>query len=133
MEFLYHGSVIQDIKLVEPKKRFTPAGAIDYSAIYASPSPAFAICHSFPWSSDEGIDIETKDDRIRLLIPSQLRGRLNTPVSLYKIPAAGFEHTREEETGYTWHTTMTVPVLEEVCYASVLEALQKNGGEVSYI
>jgi hypothetical protein len=65
MEFLYHGSTVQGLKTLEPKKRFTPAGAIDYSAIYASRSPAFAICHSFPWSSDEGIDIETKDEGIQ--------------------------------------------------------------------
>ncbi len=133
MEYLYHGSTTQGIKLLEPRKRFTPAGAIDYSAIYASSSPAFAICHSFPWSSDEGIDIEIKDGRMQLLVPSQLRDRLNTPISLYKILSVGFERTQEEETGYTWHTTASVPVIEEARYESVFEALEKNGGKVSYV
>jgi hypothetical protein len=133
MEFLYHGSTAQGIKTLEPKKRFTPSGAIDYSAIYASRSAAFAVCHSFPWSSDEGIDIEIKDNRVQLIIPTQLRARLEVPISLYKISAAGFERTQEEKTGYTWDTVVPVEVVEEIQYSDVLEALKKNGASVRYV
>jgi hypothetical protein len=133
MDYLYHGSTAQDIKVLEPRKRFTPAGAIDYAAIYASSKPAFAVCHSFPWSSDEGIDIETEDGRIVLIVPKKFESRLQVPVSIYKVSAAGFEHTNEEESGNTWHTKHPQYVIEEAKYSNVDDALKKLGGKVKYI
>ncbi len=65
MEYLYHGSSIQNLKILEPRKRFTPEGKINYSAIYASPSIQFSICHSFPWSTNEGVNLSIEDGKIR--------------------------------------------------------------------
>ena len=64
MEYLYHGSTTQNIKRLEPRIRYTPAGKIDYSAIYASPLAAYAAAHSFPWSSNEGVDLDVLNNQI---------------------------------------------------------------------
>ena len=102
MEFLYHGSIAQDITVLEPRKRFTPAGKIEYAAIYASPLPIIAAVHAFPWSSDEGIDFALTDDqRLILSIPKQYVDRLEQSISIYKISSESFQHTIEDEVGYT--------------------------------
>jgi hypothetical protein len=132
MQYLYHGSTTQNLKNLEPRKRFTPNGEIDYSAIYATPSPAFAITHSFPWSTNEGFDLSIEDGEIFFSVPSNFRERLNVQISIYKLPSEGFQQTKEESTGYTWHATKDTLVLEEVKYESVLEALEKLNVKVSF-
>lgn len=129
MEFLYHGSITQDLKVLEPRKRYTPAGKIEYSAVYATPLSAYAAAHAFPWSSDEGFDIDF-DSELVLIVPKEYRARLNVPISIYKVSSRGFQITSEEETGQTWHTTKPVDVLEELKYKSVEEALFQLGGKI---
>lgn len=133
MNHLYHGSTAQNIKILEPRKRYTPAGKIDYAAIYATPLPAYAAAHSFPWSSDEGIGLNIVRDQVIMDVPMALAGRLNVPISIYKVSSDNFEHTKEEETGFTWHTTTSTPVIEEQKFANVVEAMEKLGGELNYI
>jgi hypothetical protein len=133
MNFLYHGSTTQNLTLLKPHHRYSPAGAISYDAIYASPSPAFAAAQAFPWSSDEGIDVEIIDEKITLVIPENLSDRLLVPISIYKIPVEKFVHTKEEDTGYTWHAIESVEVIEEVKYTSVLNALEDLAVQIKYI
>lgn len=133
MTHLYHGSTTQNLKTLEPRKRYVPAGKIDYEAIYATPLPAYAAVHSFPWSSEEGIGLEIKDEKVILDIPEKLKNRLNVPISIYKVSAEGFEHTKEEEMGLTWHTIKSVKVLKEEKYESVESAIYELGGEIEFI
>ena len=130
MKSLYHGSTTQGLATLEPRKRYTPAGKIDFAAIYASPNSAFAAMHSFPWSSDEGFDITIDGDQMTLVVPAKQAERLNVPISIYKISANGFQATKEETTGETWHTTKSVRVLEETKYTNVREALKTLGAEI---
>ncbi len=131
--FLYHGSAVQNLKVLEPRKRYTPAGKIEYSAIYATPLLPYAIAHSFPWSSDEGVGLDIVKDNISISIPKAIKDRLKVPISVYKISSENFELTKEEETGYTWHSTKPVQVLEEIKYESVEEALKEVGAVVEYV
>ena len=101
MDFLYHGSATSGIRLLEPRKRFTPAGKIEYAAVYASTHPIIAAVHSFPWTSDEGIDFEIVGEKVTLIIPDLLKDRLQQSVSIYKVSAEKSQHTSEDETGYT--------------------------------
>jgi hypothetical protein len=130
---LYHGSVTQDIKALEPRHRYSPAGKIHYGAVYATPLPAFAVAHSFPWSSDEGIGLDVVGETVSISIPTKLRERLLQPISIYTVSSADFEFTTEESSGATWHSKVEVPVLEEVKYATVEEALKKYGATLEYI
>lgn len=132
MKHLYHGSVTQNIKILEPRKRYTPQGKIDYSAIYATPVPGYAIAHSFPWSSDEGVGLDVKDGTVYISIPHQIKERLKSPVSLYEVSSESFEHTKEETTGYTWHATNPVVVHKEIKFQSVEDALKHFDVQVMY-
>lgn len=131
--FLYHGSTTQNLKILEPRKRYTPAGKIEYAAIYATPLIPFAIAHSFPWSSDDGIGLDVIKDNISISVPKNLKDRLQVPISIYKISNEGFELTKEEETGYTWHSINPTKVIEEIKFSSVEEALKQLGSKLEYI
>lgn len=133
MKYLYHGSTTQNIKILEPRRRYTPQGKIEYSAIYATPLPAYAVAHSFPWSTDEGVGLDVDEKGVDLSVPINLKERLQVPISIYKLSSEGFEHTEEELTGYTWHTIHPVEVIEEVKYSSVEIALKELGAKCQYI
>lgn len=133
MTHLYHGSTTQNLKTLEPRKRYTPAGKIDYAAIYATPLPAYAAAHSFPWSSDEGVGLDVVDGKVDMSVPKALQPRLQVSISIYKVSSDNFEHTKEEETGYTWHAVKPAQVIEETKYKSVEEAIAVLGGLLNYI
>lgn len=133
MNYLYHGSTTQNIQTLEPRKRYTPQGAIDFSAIYATPSPAYAATHAFPWSSDDGVGLDIDEGGVHISIPARMKERLSVPVSIYKISSENFEHTKEELTGYTWHTTHPVSVIEEMQCSSVEKAFEALGVKYRYV
>ncbi len=133
MKHLYHGSVVRGLKVLEPKKRFTPSETIDFSAIYATPSKTFAITHSFPWSSEDGFDVEIKDGQVTLLCPKLSVHKLIVPISIYVISDKDFVRTEVEETGYTWHSIESSVVMEEIRYETVVLAMEKEAGFIEYI
>ncbi|MEZ4103241.1 MAG: hypothetical protein R3B55_01630 [Candidatus Paceibacterota bacterium] len=47
-----------------------------------------------------------------MVIPKDLEGRLLVPISVYKIEDTNFELTKEESTGYTWHSIKPAGILE---------------------
>lgn len=131
-EFLYHGSVTPDIHILEPRKRHTPDARIEFEAIYATSLPAYAAAHAFPWTSDEGIELNIINGKVTMIVPDEFKTRLTVPISIYKIASDMFEHTKEEETGYTWHTKQPVEVIEEKKYQSVISAIEELGGTLHF-
>jgi len=129
-EFVYHGSVTGGIDTFEPRKRYVPGGADVPPRVYATINPAFAAAHSFPWSSDEGIDLKIEGQKVFLCIPVQYKERLNQQVFIYKIKGSSFVQTLEELTGETWHTEESVTPEEVQQFNSVTEALEYYGGTV---
>lgn len=119
--------------MLRPHKRYTPSDAITYEAIYATPLPAFAAAHSFPWSTKEGVHLEVSNGQVIFILPKEFKERLQVPISIYKIPINTFLQTQEEKTGYTWHTTSAVEIIEETKYSNVEEALILLGAELTYI
>lgn len=133
MPYLYHSSSVQDLKTLEPKKRYTPQGKISYEAIYASPLPAFSAAHAWDWSSADGVELGVYDGKkVVLTIPVHMKGKSKVPISIYKINAEGFRHTIEEGTGFTWDIQTSVDIIEEQKFSSVEEAVTALGGEVVY-
>jgi len=50
-KFVYHGSIIPDIKIFEPRKRYTPGELSENEiedAIYAGDDPTYCAAHAFP-------------------------------------------------------------------------------------
>ena len=131
MDYLYHGSVTPNIKILEPRKRYTPQG-INLSAIYATPLPAFAAAHAFPWSTDEGIDLDVVDGKVILIVPEKIKERLGVQAYIYKVSAEKFEHTKDDVTGYTYHTISPTEVISVEEFETIEQAIQKLGGEVQF-
>lgn len=133
MEYLYHGSVVQELTILEPRKRYTPSESIEFSAVYATPLAAFAVTHVFPWSSEDGFDVVVKDRVVTLICPKLLQDKLNVPISIYTLPVTTFVLTTVEETGYTWHSTQSVEVIEELKFNNVNEGLKYYGAVIQLI
>lgn len=128
-KFLYHGSVTPGIALLEPRKRFVPRAGVP-ERVYASPHPAFAVAHAFPWSSDEGIDLSLEGDTLVLSVPKGLVQRLEQPIYLYKIPSENFSFTTEESMQMTYHSELPAAPEEVVRFDSVIKAMEYFGGTV---
>jgi hypothetical protein len=129
---LYHASTTQNITTLEPRKRYTPSGKIDFEAIYATKLPAFAVAHSFSWDSSEGIllQVDEKTFQVTLKIPKDFEERLNVPISLYTISSETFQQTQEESTGLTFYSREKVKVISQEKFESVTKALEKYNGKV---
>lgn len=137
MTNIYHGTTSKGLEILEPRKRYTPGGsdlADSITArIYATYVPAYAVSHSFPWSSEDGFDIEIRDKVVTLLVPKNKQDVLKQEICIYSLPDNTFSPTEEEETGLTYHSTEAVKPTNCECFSSVTEAMQKYGGIVKFI
>jgi len=132
--FLYHGSNVPNIEVIEPRKRYTPGGAQNVpERIYAGDLPAFAAAHSFPWGSDEGFDLSIENGKVIFKVPNKFKDRLAQKVYLYKISSDKFAWTSGEGTGHTYHSQEATRPDEIQEFNSVQEAIEHFGGEVIYI
>jgi hypothetical protein len=134
MKHIYHGTIQKDLDTIKPFKRFTPGGE-DLAdtippRIYATYEPAFAVAHSFPWSSEDGIDITTVDGIVTIVVPKDKQQVLEQKICIYTLPDSEFEHTIEEETGLTFHSTQEVQPIENICFQTVIEAMKHFGGTI---
>lgn len=130
-KYLYHGSIVPDIKILEPHKRYTPIG-VDFEAIYASPLMAYAVAHSFPWGSDEGFDLDVRDEKVYFSVPARFKNRLQVPVYIYKISSDKFEYAEEELVGYTWYARTPIEVLDIISYPTIEEGFKTLGGIIEF-
>lgn len=133
IKFVYHGSTAGDIAEFEPRKRYTPGDLDVPPRVYATPNPAFAAEHSFPWSSEEGIDVIFDDDQTVLVVPEKHKNRLDQKVYVYKIDGSKFTLTKEEGTGETFHCDEHVSPKEARSFESVTSAIEYFGGRVDII
>jgi len=134
---IYHGTTQKDLDIIKPFKRFTPgdeevADSIS-PRIYASYVPTFAAAHSFPWSSEDGIDIVTEDGAVSILVPADKQSVLDQEICIYTLPDDTFILTTEEETGLTYHTEQKIIPIKCDCYQSVIVAMEKLGGQIKLI
>jgi hypothetical protein len=137
MKEIYHGTTKKNLDVIKPFKRYTPGGedladSIP-SRIYASYSPAYAVAHSFPWSSDEGIDILVEGDDITVVVPKNKQAVLEQEVCIYTLPDTTFNLTEEEETGLTYHSTEVVRPTKCGCFNNVKIAMKHFGGKIRII
>ncbi len=131
MKKIYHGTIQ---KVLKPQKRYTPGGESLADAIpaqiYATYEPAYAVSHSFPWSSDAGVDIEVVEGVVTLVLSESKKDILEQEVCVYTLPDETFSLTEEEEMGLTYHSTEEVVPLACQCFQSVTEAMEKTGGVI---
>ncbi len=137
MKPIYHGTNKKDLTVIKPLKRYTPGGEVLADSIqprvYATYSQAYAVAHSFPWSSDDGVDILVRDETVTLVVPNDKQKVLEQLVCIYTLPDDTFSHTREEETGLTYHSLQEVIPADCQCFDSVTSALHYFGGNIKLI
>jgi len=137
MKEIYHGTTKKNLDVIKPFKRYTPGGEDLADSIppriYASYKPAYAVAHSFPWSSDEGIDIVVADDDITVVVPKNKQDVLKQEVCIYKLTDTTFNLTEEEESGLTYHSTEEVLPKECLCFNNVELAMKHFGGKIRII
>lgn len=137
MKPIYHGTVKCGLSKIKPFKRYTPGGKDVADAIppriYATYNPAYAVAHSFPWSSDDGVDISIKDGVITLIIPKDRQSVLEQKVCIYTLPDTTFIFTSEEETGLTYHSTVEVIPTNCECFDTVTIAIEHFGGNIQIV
>ncbi len=137
MKHIYHGTNKKNLVTLIPQKRFTPGDGANADSIpprvYATYNPAFAVTHSFAWSSDDGIDIGIVDDVITLIVPHNKKEVLNQEVCVYTLPDTHFVRTSEEETGLTFHTESEVVPIAVQCFENVTHAMETFGGKINFV
>lgn len=133
LQFVYHGTITGDIDTFEPRKRYTPGGEDVPPRVYAAPNPVFAAAHSFPWSSEEGIDVRFEGEQVVLVVPEKHKERLKQEVFIYKLLGDNFHKTEEEKTGETYHTDEVTTPEDVLKFSSVSEAVEYFGGRVEIV
>jgi len=134
---IYHGTVQKGLELIKPFKRYTPGGEDIADSIpariYATYEPAYAIAHSFPWSSDDGLDIQIEDGIITIIVPRNKQSVLNQEVCVYTLSDDTFTVTTEEDMGLTYHSESEITPIHCECFSSVTEAMEKFGGKIRFV
>ena|SRR5680860_457543 len=137
MKPIYHGTTQKGLKTIKPFKRYTPGGEEIADSIppriYATHEPSYAVAHSFPWSSDDGVDILIEDGIVTIVVPSGKQSVLKQEICVYTLPDDTFVFTDEEEMGLTYHSTEVIEPIEHQCFKSVTEAMEKIGGKIRLI
>ncbi len=137
MNILYHGSIEPNIKILEPRKRYTPRelGENVPPAIYASDEPAYCVAHAIPWESGEGFDL-TFDEvgKVKFTAPKNYKDRLNQKIYIYEVPKEKFELLAGvSPKGHNYWSKYPVEVISVSMFRNVFEALDSYGGGIKYI
>jgi len=134
---LYHGSQTDAIQTLEPRRRYTPGTEKDPPAgVYASDDPAFAAAHSFPWSSNEGVDLyfdRAEDDAsecVVLEVPQEIVSRLDIPVHVYSVCSETFSLLDIPPQGHNYRSIAKVNCLAKSSFNTVKEAILHYRGKV---
>ena len=135
MSSIYHGTVVKNLTTLSPQKRYTPGDETVADTIspriYATYNPAFAVAHSFPWSSKDGIDIKIESENsISIVVPKDKIAILNQEICIYALPDDSFIQTTEEESGLTYHSLIEVTPLSIETFTTVQLAMEHFGGHI---
>jgi len=135
-KFVYHGSVTPDIKMFEPRKRYTPGEFSENEineAIYAGDDPAYCAAHAFPWGSEEGFNLFYENDKVVLEVPEKYKDSLNQKVYIYKLPSSAFKLLDIEPKGHNFWSKEKVKPIGIQKFNSVTEAIKTLGGKIRII
>jgi hypothetical protein len=139
---LFHGSMIEGIKILEPRGESRPECMPDAPlAVYAGDDPAYCAAHAFPGDTANGeIGLDYFGSWVNgkpvwgpftLTIPSKRASDLELPVSIYKVPISAFEPLPEVPPhGRNFWSLKSVAVLEELRFPSIIKAIENFSGKI---
>ena len=126
----YHGSSTSNLKKLIPQIRFTPTGGEYKGLVYLTPNKGYACCHAFPWSSDEGFDLDMNDETRELTfkIPEEHAHRLKIPIYIYEVEGSEYKEMKGSVfTNLDYVSDKEVQIVDATKYSSVKEGLEENG------
>ncbi len=140
-EYMFHGSRTTGLTELLPRRDTHPQSEPDApAAVYAGIDAAYCAAHAFPGTSLDGVEIGFQsrfekgnlvNDPVTLSVPATLAEQLQTPVTIYKLPAVSFEpQPHISPAGFNFRSLSPVPVLEELNFPSVTAAVEAFGGRV---
>jgi hypothetical protein len=137
MEVLYHGSTVLGLTELQPFRRTTPGELKKEDvpeSIYATDNPLAAVMFSFPWRSEEGIDLQIVGETLKLIVPSCHKDRLTQPIALYQLSRAPFTRVPNvsQAIGNFW-AQESVPVSGVEEFPNVYSGVARFGGEIAVI
>lgn len=129
---LFHGSSVFGLTELVPMHRTTPGELRKEdvpASIYATDNRLASVMFSFPWTSQEGIDIQHCDGTLKLLVPQQLASRIENPMVVYEVDGHSFTRIPEvsQLIGNFW-SQVPASILDREEFPSVREAILRNGG-----
>ena len=139
---LFHGSTTGGIKLLEPRGESRPECMPDAPlAVYAGDDPAYCAAHAFPGGTRDGeiglgyfgswVDGQPVWGPFTLSLSNTKLAQLDLPVSVYKVSRDLFiELPQVPPFGRNFWSLSPVPVLEELRFDSIREAIESFGGKV---
>lgn len=137
LNVLFHGSQTDNIGALEPRQRYTPGNEKGSPAgIYVTDNPAYAAAHSFPWSSDEGVDLyfergeENGREYVVLEVPKEIETRMQQPVYIYTVKPDSFSPVVSDPVGHNYRSVESVDCIAKQVFESVTQAVEFHGGRV---
>jgi hypothetical protein len=128
----YHGSQTDNIRTLEPRKRFVPSHeTAPPAAIYASDHPAYAAAHAFHWTTAEGVRLYFDRLQVMLEVPKSLEERLHRPIFIYTVLADTFEPVASDRVGHNFRSVKPVNCLAKRRFETVIDAVTTFGGTVT--
>jgi len=128
-KYLYHGSSIQNLKILGPESAIT---SHDYSKVgklikrlYATDEKKIAAAFTFRWSDSTGIKFGWYDspENSELGVPKHLLHLLENKCSIYTISPEYF--TRSSNSFEEYYTTQQIKVISEEKFNTTRDALIK--------
>jgi len=129
-QVLYHGSVIQRIKTLEPLRKSHPLTDLSAPpAVYAAKDPAYSMAHAYKGPKRLG----SSDFRCRMEILESGQTELDRTASLYIVASKDFTHLigvdHPKEAGDR-RSVVPVEVLGEIPYPSIKVGFEELGGVI---
>ena len=137
MKYLFHGSTCLGLKELQPFRKTTPGELCKTEvpeSVYATDQPLAAVMFSFPWRSQEGIDITVFKGTLKIIVPALLEPRLRQPIVVYRLDAKYFSPIPNvsQQIRNFW-SQQIVPIEGAEEFADVLSGIQHFGGKFEFI
>jgi len=124
-KYLYHGSDIQNLKILKPKNNSTHDKS-KINRVYVADTKQIASAFTFRWDDSTGIKcgwVGNDSKLITLEIPKNFLYLLDKPCSIYTVSPKFF--TRSTGGFEEYYTTQQINVVSEEQFNSSKEAIEK--------
>ena len=122
LKVMYHGSHIQNMKVLDPKTNISKHEKTKAKWIYAMNERSLCSAFTFPWTDDMGIQFGGINGVYTLKVPKHHMTLLDKPCSIYEVDSANFIKAK---TGmkHEYVSSKKVKVLKETKYKTAKQCI----------